>query len=53
MICVGIDVARTSDCFILSSEGEVWRMYLPFKTMQRALTHCKKLFAAASVQEIK
>ena len=54
MICVGIDVAKDKhDCFILSSEAKSWRMYSPFKTMQRALTHCCKLFAAASVQEIK
>ena len=54
MICVGIDVAKDKhDCFILSSEGEVLADVFTIQNNAEALTHCCKLFAAASVQEIK
>ena len=54
MICVGIDVAKDKhDCFILSSEGEVWQMYSPFQTMQRDLTPFCRPFIAVPVRKIK
>ncbi|MFQ9858452.1 MAG: hypothetical protein ACLRWL_00540 [Evtepia gabavorous] len=27
VVSIGIDVSKDKDCFILSSEGEVWRMH--------------------------